>query len=75
MWLQHRLGQSALGNGDDEPVNRPITQRTIEFSPNPNIQSAKLDTITTQSSDLETGLDSGKEGNLSFGSKEIFHAR
>jgi len=74
MWLQHRLGYSALGN--DETVTQVSTQKTIEFSPNYNIESTKLDTITTQSfTDIEAIAEIGKEETSTLGSRDVFHAQ
>jgi len=76
MWLQHRFGHSLLGN--DETTTHPPTQKTIEFSPNDNLQSTKLDTIITQSfTDLEAIAESdmNKAESSTFGSKEVLHAQ
>jgi len=77
MWLQHRFGHSVLGNND--AVTHPRTEKTIEFSPNRNLQqSTKLDTIITESfTDVEAGTGSGrdKEGVSTLGSRELFHAQ
>ena len=76
MWLQHRLGYSALGN--DETVTQIPTQKTIEFSPNNNIDSTKLDTITTQSfTDIEAiaEISMNKGGTSTFESRDVFHAQ
>jgi hypothetical protein len=73
MWLQHRLGHSLLGN--EETTTRIPTQKTIEFSPNRNLQqSTKLDTLATGSfTDIEAGAgsDRDKEGNSMLESKEL----
>jgi len=70
MWLQHRFGQSLLGN-DDSTLAHPPTQKTMEFSPNRNFQQGtKLDTLGTSSfTDVEVGLgsDRDKEGTSTFG--------
>ena len=48
MWLQHRLGHSALGK--EEAIPHPPSEKTIEFSPNRNLQQdTKVDTIATLS--------------------------
>jgi len=78
MWLQHRLGHSALGN-DETPAHLP-TQKTIEFSPNNDLQqSTKPGTIVTESSFTDTeaavGGDGGREGNSTLESKELLHAQ
>jgi len=69
MWLQHRFGQSMLGN--DDTLTRAPEEKTMEFSPNANFQQGtKLDTLGTASfTDVEPGLGSGKdkEGTSSFG--------
>ena len=70
MWLQHRFGQSMLGN--DESLTRAHEEKTMEFSPNANFQQGtKLDTLGTASfTDVEAGLgssDKDKEKSSSFG--------
>lgn len=77
MWLQHRLGHSSFGS-DDETLTHPPTQKTIEFSPNRNIQNTTLDTSVTQSfTDIEAvaGSDYDKEERPALESKETFHAQ
>ena len=69
MWLQHRFGQSLLGN--DETLTAIPVERSMEFSPNSKLQqSTKLDTLGTASfTDVEVGLgnDKDKEGTSTFG--------
>ena len=71
MWLQHRLGQGALGNvGED--TERPISQKTIEFTPNRDLRSANMDTMGTgYSTDVEATSGSQKERNSMLVSKEV----
>jgi len=63
MWLQHRFGQSLLGN--DETLTQPASasEKTMEFSPNSKFQQGtKLDTLGTASfTDVEAGLASDKD--------------
>lgn len=76
MWLQHRFGHSLLGN--EETTTNPPTQRTIEFSPNYELQGTKLDTTIGESfTDIEAaaGSDMNKEGSSILGSKEVFLAQ
>jgi len=69
MWLQHRFGQSLLGN-DDTLTATPV-EKPMEFSPNSKFrQGTKPDTLGTASfTDVETGLgnDKDKEGTSTFG--------
>lgn len=62
MWLQHRLGQSSLGNEETLTANVP-SEKTMEFSPNRNFQqSTKMDTLGTASfTDVEAGVGNYKE--------------
>lgn len=71
MWLQHRLGQSALGNIGEN--TRPhVSQKTIEFTPNRDLQSTNLDTIGTGcSTDVEATSGSQKEKSLVLDLKEV----
>jgi len=69
MWLQHRLGHSSFGK--DEAVTHPPTQKTIEFTPNGDLLTAKLDTTVNHSfADIEAGMrsDIHKEGSSTVGS-------
>jgi hypothetical protein len=70
MWLQHSFGHSLLGN-DDTLTNIPM-EKTIEFSPNRDLQqqSATLNTFATGSfTDMEAGFgnDGEKEGSSTLG--------
>ena len=68
MWLQHRLGQSELGNAGEDREPPPVSEKTIEFMPNRDLRSTGLDTTGTgQSTDIEASANSDKEGNLVFG--------
>ena len=62
MWLQHRLGHSSLGN--EEAIVHPPSEKTMEFSPNRNIQQdVKLDTMATSSiTDVEATVGSSTLG-------------
>ena len=63
MWLQHRLGQSALEDaGKEEP--RPVSERTIQFTPNRDVRSTNLNTNTTNATEYSTDIEAkaGKEG-------------
>ncbi|KAF9653281.1 hypothetical protein BDM02DRAFT_3107868 [Thelephora ganbajun] len=74
MWLQHCLGQSTLGNM--ETTTRLPTQKTIEFSPNRDLRSTKLDATVAESlTDMEAaeGGICTKEGSSTLGSKELLH--
>lgn len=70
MWLQHRLGQGALGNiGED--TERPVSQKTIQFTPNRDLRSTNLDTMGTgYSTDVEANSGSQKERNSESSPKE-----
>ena len=62
MWLQHRLGQSALGDMRED-TKHPVSQKTIEFTPNKDLRSTNLDTVGTgHSSEATSG--SQKEMDL-----------
>jgi hypothetical protein len=69
MWLQHRLGQGALGNvGEDRDLPPPVSEKTIEFTPNTDLRSTNLDTIGTgNSTDIEATADSDKVEHLVLG--------
>jgi len=71
MWLQHRLGQSALGNIGEN--TRPhVSQKTIEFTPNRDLRSTNFDTIGTGcSTDVEATSGSQKEKSLVLDLKEV----
>lgn len=73
MWLQHRFGHSSLGNEEN-----PLTQKTIEFSPNHNLRGTGLDTFITQSlTDVEASAGSvtNKDESLISESKDVLHSR
>jgi hypothetical protein len=64
MWLQHRLGQSAVGS-TPEDTEPHVSEKTIEFTPNRNIQATNVDTIgTSYSTDAGATVNSNKAGNL-----------
>ena len=74
MWLQHRLGQSELGSTREES-RPPISEKTIEFTPNNDLRSTNVDaTGTSYSTDIEATA-SHKVGSLVFGSKEAIHGQ
>ena len=71
MWLQHRLGHSSLGK--EEVPTHPPTQKTIEFTPNRDLRTAKLDTTIDRSfTDVEAAAGSDIHKDASS-SKERFH--
>ena len=76
MWLQHRLGKTAVGSApeDTEPH---VSEKTIEFTPNRNIQATNLNTIGTgYSTDVEATVNSNKAANLvTLGPPEVVHAQ
>lgn len=76
MWLQQRLGQSALGNMGEETPPPPVSEKTIEFMPNSNLRSTNLDTIGSgHSTDIEATTSSNKEGNLVPTPTSVVHAQ
>jgi len=71
MWLQHRLGQGAIGTVG-ENTTPPVSQKTIKFTSNKDLRSTNLDTIGTRySTDVEATSGSQKEWDSLPSPKEV----